>query len=78
MRTSKREILLLFFVTLYCCLSVTCTSQTVNKQKEKANTHMADSSQNKYEKAVILSKELKRKGIRDERVLAAIATVPRE
>jgi protein-L-isoaspartate(D-aspartate) O-methyltransferase len=50
----------------------------VNKQKEKANTHMVDSSQKKYEKAEKLAKELKRKGIRDERVLAAIAAVPRE
>jgi protein-L-isoaspartate(D-aspartate) O-methyltransferase len=78
MRTCRREILLLFFVTLYCCLPVTCTSQTVNKQKEKAEGKMVNSFQNKYEKAVILAKELKRKGIRDERVLAAIASVPRE
>ena len=76
MRTSRREILLLFFVTLYCALTVTCTPQTVNKQKEKSNTPMADSAQNK--KAEALAKDLKRKGIRDERVLAAIAKIPRE
>jgi len=78
MRTSKREILLLFFVTLYCCLTVTCTSQTVKKVKEKADNPISDSSQKEYEKAEILAQELKRKGIRDQRVLAAIATVPRE
>jgi len=47
MRTSRREILLLFFVTLYCALTVNCTSQIVNKQKEKTDTPMADSSQKK-------------------------------
>ncbi|HCC85688.1 MAG TPA: protein-L-isoaspartate O-methyltransferase [Porphyromonadaceae bacterium] len=78
MRTRRREILLLFFVTLYCALTVTCTSQTVNKQKEKKDTPMADSSQNKNEKAEKLAKDLKRKGIRDERVLAAIAKIPRD
>lgn len=39
---------------------------------------MDNASQGKYKKAEKLAKELKRKGIRDERVLAAIATVPRE
>lgn len=39
---------------------------------------MADISQNKNEKAEKLAKELKRKGIRDEWVLAAIASIPRE
>jgi protein-L-isoaspartate(D-aspartate) O-methyltransferase len=77
MRTSRREILLLFFVTLYCCLTVTCTSQTVNKVKEKADTPISDSSLNNI-KAVMLAKDLKSRGIRDERVLAAIAAVDRE
>jgi protein-L-isoaspartate(D-aspartate) O-methyltransferase len=78
MRTSRREILLLFIVTLYCALTVTCTSQTVNRQKEKKDTPMADISQKKNEKAEKLAENLRRKGIRDERVLAAIAKIPRE
>lgn len=68
----------MFFVTLYCALTVNCTSQTVNKQKEKTDTPMADSSQKKNVKAEELAKDLKRKGIRDERVLAAMAKIPRE
>lgn len=39
---------------------------------------MADSSQKKNVKAEELAKDLKRKGIRDERVLAAMAKIPRE
>jgi len=78
MRTSRREILLLFFVMFYGALTVTCIPQTVNKQKEKTDTTMADSARNKNVKAEELAKDLKRKGIRDERVLAAIAKIPRE
>lgn len=39
---------------------------------------MANSFQNRYVKAEELAKELRRKGIGDEQVLAAIANVPRE
>ena len=77
MSTWRREILLLFFVALYSCLTVTCISQTVHKVKENAETSISDASRNNS-KAVMLAKDLKRKGIRDERVLAAIAAVPRE
>ena len=78
MRTSRREILFLFFVMFYGALTVTCIPQTANKQKDKTDTTMADSAQNINEKAEELAKDLKRKGIRDERVLAAIAKIPRE
>ncbi|MBF6627778.1 MAG: protein-L-isoaspartate(D-aspartate) O-methyltransferase [Proteiniphilum sp.] len=77
MSTWRREILLLFFVTLYCALTVTCISQTVHKVKENADPSISDASRNNS-KAVMLAKDLKRKGIRDEHVLAAMAKIPRE
>ena len=43
MSTWRREILLLFFVALYSCLTVTCISQTVHKVKENAETDFRDS-----------------------------------
>lgn len=75
MSTSRSKILFLFFVTLYCCLTATCPSQTVNRQKE---TQMSDNAPQNHPQAEKLARELERKGIRDKRVLAAIASVARE
>lgn len=78
MNTCSHKILFLFFVTLYGCLTATCTAQTVNKQKETADTQMTNHVPPNHPEAEKLARELKRKGIRDKAVLAAIAAVPRE
>lgn len=78
MSTRRSIILWLWMVSLFYSLSATCTSQRVYQQPEKADSRMTRSSPHKLEKAEKLARELQSKGIRDERVLAAIACIPRE
>lgn len=65
------------FIVAICCaaLLITCASNSSNRSR-KTNTPMTVSQQYKS-KALQLAGELKKKGIRDQRVLAAIENVPR-
>lgn len=78
MRTIRiKHYLSLFIIVLCCTGSVACASNATKRQSEKSKSPMSDTFQNNNREAENLAKELKRKGIRDERVLAAIAKVPR-
>lgn len=74
MKTLKRHRITLFTILLCCSGLVTCSS---NKTKSRnSNTEVNMNSQQMTE-AAWLAKQLEQKGISDQLVLKAIATVPR-
>lgn len=79
MSTQKRKKHLLpVFIVVACCtgLLITCASNSSSNRNRKTETPMTTTSP-QNEKARRLAEGLKRKGISDKRVLAAIENVPR-
>ena len=77
MKTRTRQYFSLFIIVLWCFVSINCTSNATKRQNEKTDSTMSEVFQNNLQEAEDLAKSLKRKGISDERVLNAIAKVPR-
>lgn len=77
MKTRTRHYFPLFIIVSCCVVTISCTSNTTKNQNEKSDSTMSDQFRNNLKEAKNLAKELKRKGISDERVLAAIGKVPR-
>ena len=63
-------------IALFCTGPATCASNSSKKHPQKSDINMIENLQQNNE-AKKLAKELKKKGIFDERVLSAIANVPR-
>lgn len=76
MKTGKKPPIPIFIAVLFCVVLVTCASNSSKRQQTKSNFLMTEHTQ-QGDRAKKLAKELKSKGISDERVLEAIATVPR-
>lgn len=76
MRPSHKHQLSLLIALLCLASLITCGSNTNKRLQNKPETIMTDISQ-KNDEAQTLAGQLKRKGIRDERVLNAIASVAR-
>lgn len=76
MRRGKRHPIPVFIIALCCAGLITCASNSTKNQHKKTEIRMTDPSR-QHDEAKKLARELKRKGISDERVLAAIGNIPR-
>ncbi|WP_255417175.1 protein-L-isoaspartate(D-aspartate) O-methyltransferase [Proteiniphilum sp. X52] len=77
MRRVKQQHLIPVFIIVLCGTGmVTCASNHTKKQQKKTDIPMTDLSR-PHREAKKLAKELRKKGISDERVLTAIGNVPR-
>ena len=75
-RGKQHSIPVVIMIALFCTGLVTCASNNSKKHPQKSNINMIENPKQKNE-AKKLAGELKKKGISDERVLSAIANVPR-
>lgn len=66
-----------FILIGFCCAGSVACGQPQKKQSEKTENRVMDTSQHPNNEARKLAEGLKRKGISDKRVLAAIGNVPR-
>jgi|AGTN01.1.fsa_nt_gi protein-L-isoaspartate(D-aspartate) O-methyltransferase len=64
-------------IALFGAGSITCASNSSRKQNKKTDIPMTDTSQKNNNNAAELARQLRKKGIKDERVLNAIANIPR-
>ncbi|MEA4916160.1 protein-L-isoaspartate(D-aspartate) O-methyltransferase [Proteiniphilum sp.] len=76
MRRGKQHPIAVLIIILCCTGLITCTSNNIKKQQKNSDIHMTDFPQ-QHDEAKKLAKTLKGKGISDERVLSAIANIPR-
>lgn len=74
---TRRNILFFIIITFWGIGFVACASNNKNNPHKKPDTQMVNISQDTLKEAKKLATEIKRKGISDERVLNAIAKVPR-
>lgn len=74
MKTLKRHRITLFTILLCCAGLITCSS---NKTKSRNSNRQGIMNSKQMNEAAELAKQLEQKGISDQLVLKAIATVPR-
>ncbi len=66
-----------FILLAFCCAGPVACANNKNKQNERPENQVVGAPQNNTGEAKKLAEELKRKGITDKKVLAAIGNVPR-
>lgn len=76
MGRGKHHPVLVSIVAVFCLGLITCVSNSTKNRQYKSDTHMTDLSL-QHPEARKLAEELREKGISDNRVLAAIANIPR-
>ncbi len=75
MKTNKKRPLL--FIVVFCAVIISCASgNNINRQNNN-ETRTLSINQKPNTEAMKLVKELRRKGIKDERILNAIGSIPR-
>lgn len=72
---TKTKLVLYLIIVLFCTGTIACASNNKNKKSEIFMTE--NILQNKYPEARKLAESLQKKGISDQRVIAAIAAIPR-